>query len=117
MTTDFKTGPRHKASVEEWESLRQDKLYMRPCRVCRQRADTLHHLVARSLGGDDCAANLVPLCGHGTVGCHGLVEHWDERACLLLGASLTDAERSYVADVKGAYFLKRRYMVYTDEAA
>ena len=30
-----------------------------------------HHLISRGQGGDDNPINLVTLCGHGSVGCHG----------------------------------------------
>ncbi|HXH35240.1 MAG TPA: hypothetical protein VNJ54_12655 [Plantibacter sp.] len=65
--------------------------------------------MSKSLGGDDLADNLVPLCGSGTTGCHGLVEAFDPRACSLLGMRLTEAERAYVIGRKGAYYLERRY--------
>lgn len=32
-----------------------------------------HHVLERSLGGDDVFENLVPLCGDGTIGCHGAI--------------------------------------------
>jgi hypothetical protein len=71
----------------------------------------LHHLVSKSLGGDDVADNLVPVCGSGTTGCHGLLEAHNMWACDLLGRRLTEAERRYVVDTKGAYYLESRYGV------
>ena len=41
---------------------------------CRGQATSVHHLTKRSHGGAWCAANLVNVCGHGTVGCHGWIE-------------------------------------------
>ena len=39
------------------------------------RGLTLHHRVKRSQGGPWTTQNCVMLCGHGTIGCHGWVEH------------------------------------------
>jgi 5-methylcytosine-specific restriction endonuclease McrA len=63
------------ATLREWNELRLEKFYGHPCRLCRSWAlpAGLHHIVPRSLGGDDVAANLVLLCGTGTTGCHGHV--------------------------------------------
>jgi hypothetical protein len=74
---------------------------------------SLHHLVQRGgrYGGADVAANLVPLCGHGTSGCHGLVESRDPSACRALVESLTDAEYAYAIQRGGEGFLERRYGV------
>lgn len=49
------------------------------CAVCRgwfARMDG-HHVYPRDLGGDDVEANVAPLCGSGTTGCHGLVHDRD----------------------------------------
>lgn len=73
---------RHVADASEWARIRQQKLG--PCLVClwlgetQQHASSIHHVVAKSLGGDDCAKNAVSVCGHGTVGHHGLLEAHDE---------------------------------------
>lgn len=39
------------------------------------RGLTTHHRVKRSQGGGWSPQNCVRLCGHGTAGCHGWVEH------------------------------------------
>lgn len=44
----------------------------------------LHHIWARSQGGDDVDANLVWLCGSGTTGHHGRVEDHDAETLLAL---------------------------------
>jgi hypothetical protein len=107
---DPKPAKRVKASPAEWERLRAEKIAL--CRVCSDAVGaTLHHLVSKSLGGGDVADNLVPLCGSGTTGCHGLVEAHNMWACDLLGRRLTEAERAYVVGKKGAYFLESRYGV------
>jgi hypothetical protein len=90
--------------------LRAEKLG--PCRICTLGDNvTLHHLVPRSLRGDDVAANLVSLCGTGSTGCHGRIEARDPWACTLLGHSLSKAEREYVVEKKSPEFLHRYYGV------
>jgi len=106
-----------KADKAGWERIREEKINGRSCRVCVAfLAATAHHLVPRSLGGDDVEDNLVGLCGSGTTGCHGLVEARDPWACSLLGLRLTDAERAYVIEKKSAAWLERYYGV-REEAA
>lgn len=53
--------------------------------------------------------NLVPLCGDGTRGCHGLVENRDAGASLKLGSSLTRVEVAYVLQRKNPVFLERYF--------
>jgi hypothetical protein len=108
---DPKPPRRVKATLAEWKQIRANKMSaLDACRVCQSSGPlTLHHLVSKSLGGDDLADNLVAVCGSGTTGCHGLIEAFDPWACSLLGQRLTDAERAYVVARKGAYFLESRY--------
>ncbi|BCP41391.1 hypothetical protein MINTMi27_14840 [Mycobacterium intracellulare] len=44
-------------------------------RCCRSTSLTLHHRKKRSQGGAWTPTNILALCGHGTSGCHGWVEH------------------------------------------
>lgn len=45
------------------------------CRCCVTRAaESLHELKPRSLGGEVSTANSIALCGHGTAGCHALIQ-------------------------------------------
>jgi hypothetical protein len=111
MVTDFKAGSRHRATQAEWDTIRDEKAG--PCRVCGEHAVwaiSYHHLVPRSLGGDDVEDNLIPLCGDGTTGCHGKLENhprgW-ERIAHAVRHSLTPAELGYVLDTKGMEFLER----------
>lgn len=114
---DWKDPPRHKANRREWERLRARKIG--PCRVCgktkRKIKITLHHLVPRSLGGDDFEDNLVPLCGDGTTGCHGLIEAHHPRACASLRRALTVEEVAYISEKRGTYYLRRRYPLTPDD--
>jgi hypothetical protein len=41
---------------------------------------SIHHRKLRSQGGNNSPANLVALCGHGTVGCHGFAHRAPKRA-------------------------------------
>lgn len=59
------------------------------CRLCDVTAQVLflrgigltrHHLIPRGQGGHDHDDNLIPLCGNGTTGCHGDVEHYRRMA-------------------------------------
>lgn len=61
-------------------------LFWRECAVCGKPSATGHHLLSRKQGGDDEIANIAPLCGSGTTGCHGLIENEDEGARRALGA-------------------------------
>lgn len=80
------------------------------CRVCRfgHRPMTRHHLVPRSLLGDDVEDNLIPLC----IFCHEKFEH-DGHERRRVGAAIrntmTEAELAYVLERKGEVFLERYY--------
>lgn len=46
-----------------------------PCVRCGRPAESWHHRLPRSRGGPHDHYNCVPVCGHGTRGCHGWIEH------------------------------------------
>lgn len=49
---------------------------MRRCERCGASGSlTHHHRVKQGQGGEHSPSNVVLLCGHGTAGCHGWVEH------------------------------------------
>ena len=80
------------------------------CRLCGKPGTNLHHVIPRSRGlAAWSESNLVPLCGSGTTGCHGLIEAHDRAACQRLAERLTDAEYAYVIEAAGEGFLERRY--------
>lgn len=58
----------------------------RLCVRCGQQAQGWHHRVPEGQGGPTDHFNCVPLCGHGTIGCHGWAEHHraDARAVFLI---------------------------------
>ncbi len=45
------------------------------CRCCRKRpAESMHEIVFRSQGGKVSKQNSIAVCGHGTAGCHHLLQ-------------------------------------------
>ena len=51
------------------------------CERCgRYRAESMHHRRKRSHGGPWAPSNVVHLCGDGTTGCHGWIEHHAAKA-------------------------------------
>jgi hypothetical protein len=55
------------------------------CVICGAIDISIHHILSRSLGGDDVWENLAPLCGSGTHGCHGGVEAGLDSVCRAFG--------------------------------
>lgn len=109
-----RTG-RKRATKADWRELHDAK--GGPCRLCGTAQYTLHHLVPRSMGGDDTFDNLAPLCGSGTTGCHGSVENKSRPHCSLLAERLTDGEYAYVHMKLGENALERLFgVVYTGAA-
>jgi 5-methylcytosine-specific restriction endonuclease McrA len=94
---------RQVATLAQWRRIRAEKFDGLACRLCDSPASAagLHHILPRSLGGDDTGANVVRLCGSGTTGCHGLVESRDQAALSGLASSLTDAEYAYIVGKLG----------------
>src|SRR5262245_62574014 len=45
------------------------------CLHCGSPHVTAAHVISRGAGGDDVMANLVPLCGGGSSGCHGAFDN------------------------------------------
>lgn len=60
------------------------------CALCPKPSANGHHVLARGAPhfGDDVPANIVALCGTGTMGCHGAVENSEKWARESLGAYL-----------------------------
>lgn len=101
------------ASRKQWEVISAEKIG--PCRVCGAVAENgklyglihLHHLVARSDGGDDVADNIVPLCPHD----HDAITRRDKGTALVMLMTLTDAEYSYAIHRGGEDYFDRCYGV------
>lgn len=109
-TPDPKPAGRHVEDRDGWEQIVLEKAG--PCRGCEGQAQSFHHLVPRSLRGDDTAANVVPLCGHGTTGCHGALENhtggWEQIAHAVRH-SLSPLELQYIVAKKSRSWLDRYY--------
>lgn len=94
------------------------------CRVCAalgepRRATNRAHIVPKGVGGGDVDDNIVPLCGSGTDGCHGVLTHRNRdgatgRDYITVASaflqSLTDDERAYAEDCKWSGWLGDYYL-------
>ena len=111
---DPKPVPRHKASAREWREIRE-QLGPHPCVHCGEARDvSLHHAVPKSQGGDDLLWNMVPLCGDGVRGCHGLLEThgdgWERVANSVRQYVCSNTSRwAYVLGKLGEARFDRRY--------
>ncbi len=98
-----KRPSRQKASKARWTQIAESR--QGPCLICGHAPpNELHHLIARSQGGADTEANLVPLCQTD----HALIEARDPIAGRMLAAALTDAEYAYCIEHYGEAFFERR---------
>ncbi len=109
---DPKPEKRHKASQADWDDIRL-RFEHAACVHCGLPYQSLHHILPRSQGGDDFQVNLVPLCGSGTTGCHGLLEThgkgWERVAASVRQYVMTNnRRRNYQEDHAGESF-NRRY--------
>lgn len=82
---------------------------------CGKPSATGHHVLSRGQGGDDVPANILPLCGSGTTGCHGLLENEDEKTRRMVGRWVKKHRpdtivyvKGKLGDVAGRDWLKRR---------
>lgn len=79
------------------------------CPLCKRHVGrdrlTRHHVVPKGQGGDDVPENLVWACGHGTVGCHGVLTHRNR-----------DGETGLTFDDVGAALLEYLLKVYAVRA-
>lgn len=112
---------RQVASTSAWDLIHEAK--DGPCLVClwlgveQLLPSSLHHVVSKSLGGDDVEENVVSLCGDGTKGHHGLIEAHDGETCRLFAAALQQfdsAAYAYAVERLGELrFLNRYQVVFT----
>lgn len=78
------------------------------CRACGAGHLERHHLVPRSLGGDDVDANLIPLC----LLCHDAFERSPSHRRIvgrIIRATLLPDELAYIIERKSEAFLDRYY--------
>lgn len=108
---DLKPARRYRATQADWSQYRE-QLADETCWCCGGRWESLHHIYPRSQGGDDVLANLAPVCGDGTRGCHGRLEARDPVARSLLRHALMPSHVVYLegklGDGTGAW-LDRNY--------
>jgi 5-methylcytosine-specific restriction endonuclease McrA len=109
MGPDPKPLPRVRLPRKQWTSLWRQIVAGKYCRLCGERAETAHHIVARNKGGDDVGENLMEVCGDGTRGCHGRIEARDPETCAAVRTNLRGSELEYVLRKKGEAWLERRY--------
>lgn len=102
------------ASPKQWAAIRAEKLDGQPCRICDdvrkgayELTRSLHHLVPRSMGGDDVADNLVAT--HNV--CHDAVHRRDPVALQNVALTLTDGEYAYVVGKLGEGAMGRLFGV------
>jgi HNH endonuclease len=99
------------ASPKQWQAIIEEKLT--GCRLayteCVGNASIceLHHLVPRSMGGDDVADNIVALCRS----CHYRISYRHPVPLAALAASLTDGEYAYVIAKLGEGAMQRLFGV------
>ena len=97
------------------------------CRICERvpsghPLDSLNrmHVVGKGVGGDDVEDNIVPGCGSGSTGCHGLLTSKREdphhpaglsvaEAHDLMNRRLTDRERAYAEQKKWPGYVDETY--------
>lgn len=83
-------------------------------------ASSLHHVISKSLGGDDCEENSVSVCGSGTTGHHGLLEAHDPETCRAFAAAVQqydDAAYAYAVSTLGEDRFLARYKVRFEDVA
>lgn len=101
------------------------ELWCRPCAVLgrRTRATNRMHIVGKGQGGDDVDANIVPGCGSGTTGCHGVLTSRNADGSTGDGYAtvayafvegLTDEERRYAESTKWPGWLEDHYLTGSD---
>lgn len=71
MPPDPKRGKR----IVDRTAVRRTLLIDRACAACGRAAANAHHIVQKGSPhfGDDVEGNLLPICGSGTMGCHGAI--------------------------------------------
>ena len=119
---DLKAGPKERkpSRIVDRSMTTRACLEWREC-PCGKPSATGHHVIARGSGkaaGDDVLANIVPMCGSGTSGCHGLIENNDEKARRRLGRWIGEHRpdtiryvRSKLGDGPGDDWLHRHLFV------
>ena len=107
VTPDWKPAKRQKATTQRWKVIRAG--LDERCALCGDPSQSAHHIVRKAQGGDDVPENLLAVCGHGTRGCHGLIEARNKPALVAARYALTPVQLAYVLRKKGRVWLDRAY--------
>lgn len=95
-------------------------LRFRECAACGGPAATGHHVIAKGGPhyGDDVDENIIPTCGSGTTGCHGLYHAGDVETRMAMGLHILEQRTDVIAYVltklgpePGLDYLRRRYFI------
>lgn len=119
FSTIVRPDPKPAGRIRDRDLLRQLHLEWKECVLCGSIGETregmpnpeglrwiglsLHHISKHPR--DDIRGNLVMLCGHGTAGCHGLVEANNEETIRALGRYILRSRGdtiTYLYERKGA---------------
>lgn len=131
MHTIVNPDPRPQGPIRDPDLLRQLHLEWKECALCRSVGEartgdnpenliwvglSLHHISKHPK--DDVRGNLVMLCGHGTAGCHGLIEAAESKTLQNLGQYILGARGDTIAylyerlgSVAAREFLETRLLV------
>lgn len=113
-------GPKKTARTVDKKATRRAVQRRRACAICGEPASDGHHVLGRGSPnfGDDFPENIVPLCGSGTTGCHGLITANDITARRQLGEHIVLERPGVIAyvldklgDERGADWLARRLFI------
>ena len=113
MTT-FSPDPKPAARIVDPMAIRRFRHNAAPvCQLCGRTFPrhwlTVHHIVERSVGGDDVEANFALVCGDGTLECHGAITERRPGARHRLRKTLSEDQVAYVTAKKGEAWLDRHY--------
>lgn len=115
------SDPRPAARVKDPDLLKKLHREWKECVLCLETYRlSLHHIHKHPK--DDVRANLVMLCGDGTTGCHGFIEHKDPSVLLQLGGYILGSRPDTIAylafkigPASCTDWLRRQYGVYRPE--
>lgn len=118
---DVQPDPGRHTRIRDSRAIRDKVREDRECRIfdCGDTATDPHHVLYRSLGGDDHPDAVVGVCRlhHDILHYSAKEDYWEVREAL--GAALTQAEIAYVLRrlgvVEGVSFLERAYRVSPDD--
>jgi len=116
-----KPDPKQPRRIVDREAGKEMILAARNCFGCNKTVTELRtsglvltrfHLVGKDLGGDDVEDNIVPVCGSGTTGCHGVWENREkgwETVAANVRANMSPRNLAYILRKKNARFLDRYF--------